>query len=417
MLIRLSRLLFWSAAVAAASALFGPPAWATPLTAAAGVGLLAAFGLWRLHLRRDRLAMPGAGAALEPGGLDESALREIGVRMIQALSAMPSLEPGLHAAAALLRAELGAREVTVHRVRAVLPPIVELVTLVPEAGLGVEHRVRLERSPLGEALREGHVAGSGLGPFALPVRGGGGWAAVIELGPVALSAPAGALEALFELTRSHLERLSERKTPADGADAAPARDILTPSEGMPGNDSHRPVTGCDRQYLTESAASHRPPGAAPRTADSPSDPSMLSSVSATPNQPPQPANSTGADGTPARAVLDAQALERLRELDPKGENHLLERVLQAFEASVARLGPQLEASRRSGDRAGIRHVAHTLKSSSASIGALALSQQCAAVEAMIRQESTDDLDGPLATLTAELEAVLQALRSMLDKKS
>ena len=49
----------------------------------------------------------------------------------------------------------------------------------------------------------------------------------------------------------------------------------------------------------------------------------------------------------------------------------LDRVLRAFETSVARLLPQLEAARTSGDRAGIRHVAHTLKSSSASIGKIA----------------------------------------------
>ena len=108
------------------------------------------------------------------------------------------------------------------------------------------------------------------------------------------------------------------------------------------------------------------------------------------------------------AVLDAQALARLRELDPKGENRLIERVLKAFETSVARLAPQLDEARRSGDRAGIRHVAHTLKSSSASIGALALSQRCAEVETLIRLESTEDLSAPLDALSAELAVVLKA---------
>lgn len=417
MLIRLTRLLFWSAAVAAAAALFGPPLWATPLTAAAGVGLLCAYGLWRLHLHRDRHALQRDSSVSDAGGLDEPTLREIGVRLVETIAAQPAFEPGLHAAAALLRAELGAREVTAHRVRAVSPPFVELVTLVPQADLGVEHRVRLDRSPLGEALREGRVAGGGTGPFALPVRRGGDWAAVIELGPVALSAPAGALEALFELARLHLERLAERLASTDGAEAAPVRDFLTPPDAVQATDSRLPVTGCDRQYAAQAAESHRPEGDVPKAVVSSSDPSMLSSVSATTPQPPQPTGSAGAGEAPARAVLDAQALERLRELDPKGENRLIERVLQAFETSVARLGPQLEASRRSGDRAGIRHVAHTLKSSSASIGALTLSQQCAAVEAMIRQDSTDDLDGPLAALSVELDAVLQALRSVLDQKS
>lgn len=415
MLIRSSRLLFWSAAVAAAAALAGPPAWATPLTAAAGVGLLCALALWRLHLHRDRHAVLDDGAGFEPCGLDESTLRDIGVRIVRAVGESPALEPGLHAAAALLKAELGAREVTVHRVRAVDPPIVELVTLVPEVGLGVDHRVRLERSPLGEALREGRVAGSGLGPFALPVRCGSDWAAVIELGPVALAAPNGALQALFELTRSHLERLAGRKSPPPCGDAAPSRDILTPANAAPGLDCCVPAAGCDRQYPDVTAGSHRLAGDGPKAAIPANELPMPATVSPTTPESPLPAGPAAADGMAARAVLDAQALDRLRELDPKGENHLIERVLQAFETSVARLGPQLEASRRSGDRAGIRHVAHTLKSSSASIGALALSQHCAVVEAMIRQDSPDDLDAPLAALSAELDVVLQALRSLLDK--
>ena len=113
----------------------------------------------------------------------------------------------------------------------------------------------------------------------------------------------------------------------------------------------------------------------------------------------------------------AQALARLRELDPKGENRLIERVLKAFETSVARLAPQLDESRRSGDRAGIRHVAHTLKSSSASIGALVLSQRCAEVESLIRLESTEDLNAQLDALSAELAVVLKAIQTVLDNQA
>ena len=118
--------------------------------------------------------------------------------------------------------------------------------------------------------------------------------------------------------------------------------------------------------------------------------------------------------TAASAVLDEQALARLQELDPKGENRLLQRVLSAFETSVRRLMPQLEDSRQLGDRAGIRHVAHTLKSSSASIGAIKLSQQCADIETMIRLEKIEDLDARVDAMRAEVEIVLQALRALLD---
>jgi CheY-like chemotaxis protein/HPt (histidine-containing phosphotransfer) domain-containing protein len=115
--------------------------------------------------------------------------------------------------------------------------------------------------------------------------------------------------------------------------------------------------------------------------------------------------------------LDAVALGRLSELDPKGENRLLERVLRAFQTSVTRLRPQLEAAQRGGDRASIRLVAHTLKSSSASIGALQLSQLCAQVEALIRLDSAEDLSAPLRALNDALDAALQAIDALLKERA
>ncbi|MEO8057660.1 MAG: Hpt domain-containing protein [Burkholderiales bacterium] len=114
--------------------------------------------------------------------------------------------------------------------------------------------------------------------------------------------------------------------------------------------------------------------------------------------------------------LDADALARLRELDPKGENKLLERVLRAFQSSAARLMPQLETARLASDRATVRLVAHTLKSSSASIGALELSQVCAQLEALIRAESADDLDPLLHRLRVALGAALKAIQRLLDER-
>jgi HPt (histidine-containing phosphotransfer) domain-containing protein len=132
--------------------------------------------------------------------------------------------------------------------------------------------------------------------------------------------------------------------------------------------------------------------------------------------PPDEAPAAGA-ATPSPAVLDAQALARLRELDPKGENKLLERVLVAFQTSVARLVPQLHDASRIGDRAGVRHVAHTLKSSSASIGALRLSQMCAEIETMIRIDKIENLDARVVAMATEVENVLQALIRVMDDKA
>jgi two-component system sensor histidine kinase/response regulator len=112
-------------------------------------------------------------------------------------------------------------------------------------------------------------------------------------------------------------------------------------------------------------------------------------------------------------VLDEGALDRLRELDPTGENHLMERVVNAFESSIGRLVPQLQEAQRSREISGIRHVAHTLKSSSASIGALKLSKLCAELEAMARAEQTEGIDERIDALLAELPVVRSALKQIL----
>jgi len=114
----------------------------------------------------------------------------------------------------------------------------------------------------------------------------------------------------------------------------------------------------------------------------------------------------------SESELDAGALQRLRELDPTGANRLLERVFQAFEASAARLLPQMHEAHRAGDHAGVRHVVHTLKSSSASIGAIKLSQLCAEIEAMIRLETLDGLPARIDLMDRETAVVLKALKNV-----
>jgi HPt (histidine-containing phosphotransfer) domain-containing protein len=114
------------------------------------------------------------------------------------------------------------------------------------------------------------------------------------------------------------------------------------------------------------------------------------------------------------AVLDAGALQRLRELDPTGKSRLLARVAQAFRGSVERLMPELGSAFAGGDLETVRHVAHTLKSSSASIGAIKLSSLCAEIESMIRLETRDGLAGRVQAMERETAVVLQALTHLID---
>lgn len=115
----------------------------------------------------------------------------------------------------------------------------------------------------------------------------------------------------------------------------------------------------------------------------------------------------------AAAVLDERALQALADLDPGGHGGLVPRVLRTYLASMARLLEELRAHRTAQDLSGLRHVAHTLKSSSASIGALVLSRLCADVERRVRENDLDGLEAALQALTDESAQVVQAVSAML----
>jgi HPt (histidine-containing phosphotransfer) domain-containing protein len=113
------------------------------------------------------------------------------------------------------------------------------------------------------------------------------------------------------------------------------------------------------------------------------------------------------------SVLDEASLQRLHELDPQGANRVVERVLRAFETSLTRLLPQAAQAQADGDHEALRHVVHTLKSSSASVGALELSRCCSEIENRLRLAQTDDLAGRLKSLALEGGRVLAAVRALL----
>jgi len=118
-----------------------------------------------------------------------------------------------------------------------------------------------------------------------------------------------------------------------------------------------------------------------------------------------------AEAGPRAGLLDAQALARLQELDPGGRAGLVQRVLATYTLSLQRLLEQLAAARAAGDSEGLRHAAHTLKSSSASVGALELSALCAQAEAGLRDSDTTKLPSVLDRLVAEGERILAGLRA------
>jgi hypothetical protein len=116
---------------------------------------------------------------------------------------------------------------------------------------------------------------------------------------------------------------------------------------------------------------------------------------------------------PAAVRFDPVALERLRELDPDGRHGVMQRVMTAFETSLARMLVQLQAERSGGNAAVVSSVAHTLKSSSASVGATVLSQACADIERRLRTGEPGSLDEDVERLLRAGEDALAAVRAML----
>ncbi len=116
---------------------------------------------------------------------------------------------------------------------------------------------------------------------------------------------------------------------------------------------------------------------------------------------------------PGERVLDEAALDRLRQLDPEGRNHLLPRVLGTYMASLAKLLAQLQVAHDAGDMAAVHMAVHTLKSSSSSVGALALSALCADAESALRDQRFDALPPLLTQLQAEALQVDAAVQQLL----
>jgi HPt (histidine-containing phosphotransfer) domain-containing protein len=105
------------------------------------------------------------------------------------------------------------------------------------------------------------------------------------------------------------------------------------------------------------------------------------------------------------ADLDAGALSVIAELDPTGENGVVEDVLAMFEQSLDPLLTQLERVRRDKSPTGLRFEAHKLYSAAAQVGALRVSRACAALTQHFHSDPWADpvaFDAELQTLYDEL---------------
>jgi HPt (histidine-containing phosphotransfer) domain-containing protein len=117
---------------------------------------------------------------------------------------------------------------------------------------------------------------------------------------------------------------------------------------------------------------------------------------------------------PDTSAIDADAIARLRrDLDPEGRHDIVPRILRTYDNSLSGMISKLEEIAVSLDRDALFQVAHKMKSSSASVGALALGTCCTEVDRAIRDGQPLDVGLAVATLLAEGRRAQAAVRAML----
>ncbi|MDH3377196.1 MAG: Hpt domain-containing protein, partial [Gammaproteobacteria bacterium] len=108
-------------------------------------------------------------------------------------------------------------------------------------------------------------------------------------------------------------------------------------------------------------------------------------------------------------VLDPTALDVFRELERQGRKNVVGRIVQAYLKQSKQHVAQLSEAAAKRDALGVQSAAHTLKSSSAQVGAVTLSELCEELEAMGRSQAIEDVDKHVAALGPVYARVREAL--------
>lgn len=113
------------------------------------------------------------------------------------------------------------------------------------------------------------------------------------------------------------------------------------------------------------------------------------------------------------ATLDTTALDAIRALDETGAAGLLRQIVQLYFQTTPRLIGELRQAQAAGSLEEVRNAAHSLKSSSANLGATRLAQMCKSVEHAARAGALHDALPDADAIEREYAAVRGALERAL----
>jgi PAS domain S-box-containing protein len=112
-------------------------------------------------------------------------------------------------------------------------------------------------------------------------------------------------------------------------------------------------------------------------------------------------------------VIDHRMLDQLRDLQSKDDPDLLARVLKLYVGDSPKEMAKIAQAMTAGDATVIERAAHTLKSTSANVGAATMSKLCAEMQAAGRSGNFDAARELFPNLTAEHQRVQTALHTEL----
>jgi CheY-like chemotaxis protein len=122
-----------------------------------------------------------------------------------------------------------------------------------------------------------------------------------------------------------------------------------------------------------------------------------------------PAPAAAAPAKTGTGVIDRKVLDELSKVRTNGKPELLARVINLYLTESPKLLQKLKQAAGAANASDIAASAHSLKSSSANVGAKALSRYCADLEASARRADTDEARKILAKVESEHGSVQNAL--------
>jgi len=121
---------------------------------------------------------------------------------------------------------------------------------------------------------------------------------------------------------------------------------------------------------------------------------------------------------PPISPIDKTVIDGIRELEGDGGKGFLERVINLYLAGASQLVQEVISAAENGDAESFLRAAHTLKSSSANLGATSLSDICRKIEGKIRTgEPIAPGDPLLSKFEGEFRSVRDALTALLEGTS